>query len=198
MSFVKATLEGTTVNDTELDALLAPPELAEPADRDGDLAALAVAARGRATRARRTPRIVAAGAALTLLLGGATAAAAASGIIEWDPWAEQAVNRTFTLPSGAECEFRMGNVMIGDPKAAAAAQDIIDHTDFVAELDVEAVMADYAQAGSTATGDDAYRQAIATGSVVLVLEKLRDQGFDVDAPYFGSISGEGHCVEAAE
>ncbi len=186
------------MNDIELDALLAPPALAQPAGLDGDLAALVPAARRRATRVYRTPRIVAGGAALALVLGGATAAAASIGGFGWQPWAQQAVNHTFTLPSGAECEFRMGNVIIGDPEAAAAAQDVIDHTDFVAELDVDALMDEYAHAGSTATGDDAYKQAIATGSTFLVLDKLRDRGFDVDAPYFGSVTGEGHCVEAPE
>lgn len=182
-------VEGTPMNDNDLDALLAPPPLTQPASLDRDLAALVRDAR----RPRRTPRLIAAGAALTLALGGATTAVASGA---WSPWAQSAPSNVFTVPSGIECELRMGNVIIGDPEAAAAAQDIIDHTDFIAEVDIEASLADYAD--SPASEDRIYLMALSSGAQNLVMDKLEERGFDLEAIYFGSISGEGRCDESIE
>jgi len=184
------------MNDTELDALLAPAALPTPATLDGDLTSLVGDAERAARRAGRTPRIVAGGVALSLALGGATAAAASVGVFDWEPWAESAPSNTFTLPSGIECELRMGNVIIGDPEAAAAAQDIIDHTDFIAEVDMEAQLA--AVQNSEVSDDRKYRMALSMGAQFLVMEKLEERGFDLDAIHFGSISGEGHCAGEVE
>ena len=179
------------MDDTELDARLAPPSLTTPVSLDSDLAALVRSAR----RPRRAPRIAAAGVALTVALGGATAAAASIGAFDWEPWVEDVPSQTLTLPSGAQCEFRMGNVIIGDPDAAAAAEDLIAETDFVAEIDMDAVLDEY---GITDPDDVTYRGLFGGAANFLLLEKLEDRGFDLDEIHFGSIQGEGHCAEAAE
>lgn len=184
------------MNDTELDALLAPTDLMHPAALDSDLVMLVSDAERAARRARRTPRVVAGGVALGLALGGATAAAASIGVFDWEPWAESAPSNTFTLPSGIECELRLGNVIIGDPAAAAAAQDIIDHTDFIAEVDMEAQLA--AVQNATVSEDRKYRMALSMGAQFLVMDKLEERGFDLDDIHFGSISGEGHCAGDVE
>ena len=180
------------MNDTELDALLDPPALSQPAALDDDLAAIVRDAR-RAVLRRRSPRIAAAGAALTLVLGGGTAAAASIGNFSWEPWAQTAPSNTFTLPSGIECELRLGNLVIGNPEAAAAAQDIIEHTDFVAEVDMDAQLA--AVKDASVSEDRKYRMAMGMGAHFLLLDKLQERGFDIDEVDFGSISGEGHCAQ---
>lgn len=69
----------------------------------------------RATRPTRRAAVLAAAPVLTL--GGAGAAAAA--VLDWSPWAQQPdVAFTYTLPSGATCAQRLGNVTAADPAVA--------------------------------------------------------------------------------
>jgi hypothetical protein len=176
------------MHDTELDALLAPPALTNPASLDADLAAML-------HRPRRAPRLIAAGVGVALVLGGSTAAAASMGAFDWAPWAQSVPSQLLTLPSGAQCEFRIGNVIVGDPDAAAATEQLIAETDFVAEIDMDAVLREY----DVVDPDDVtYRSLFSGAAHFLLMKKLEDRGFDLDEIYFGSISGEGHCSEGAE
>lgn len=60
---------------------------------------------------RHLPRPAAAGVALAIVLGGAGAAAATG---TWSPWAQAPDGvLTYTLPSGAQCEQRLGDVRGG-------------------------------------------------------------------------------------
>lgn len=91
------------------------------------------AASGNSSRRRRW-RPVAAGFAAVLLAGGmATAAAAATG--QWAlPWATNnaVASFSFTLPSGFECEQRIGGVRGLIPAEIAAVENFYRHADFKA------------------------------------------------------------------
>ncbi len=108
----------------------------------GELAAMALEARhdARPTAvARRIPRGVAAAGAVALLAGGAGAAAASD---LWSPWARTpAATYTYTLPSGAVCEERIGNFIARDAAATQAAQEWLAGVDALAVADVEGVYA---------------------------------------------------------
>ncbi|MGO2863479.1 MAG: hypothetical protein ACTIC1_20140 [Brevibacterium sp.] len=98
-----------------------------------------------ATRVRRWRRPVAAALASVLVLGGATAAAAATGI--WTmPWADDPVaSFDFTLPSGAVCEQRIGNVTGLASDEIAAVVNFYRSTDFEALLTDDAIDATIVQ-----------------------------------------------------
>lgn len=105
---------------------------------------------------RRWLRPVVAGVASVLLLGGASAAAAATGL--WTvPWADEAVaSFTFTLPSGAECEQRIGNVTGLAPNEIAAVENFYRTTDFEALLTDDVIAETIVQ---RRTGDAIYQNA---------------------------------------
>ncbi|QGQ20356.1 hypothetical protein GC089_15615 [Cellulomonas sp. JZ18] len=89
---------------------------------------------------RRLPRAVAVTGAVALLAGGAGAAAATSDL--WSPWARTpAATYTYTLPSGAVCEERIGNFVAQDAAATRAAQEWLASVDVLAVADVEGVYA---------------------------------------------------------
>ena len=95
----------------------------------------------REERSRRWRRQIAIGLAGALLFGGA-AAAAASGA--WSlPWAESdsLVSFTYTLPSGVECEQRVGGVTGTVPRVTEATESFYRNTDIQALLTPEAIRA---------------------------------------------------------
>jgi hypothetical protein len=114
-----------------------------------ELARLRVATEAEVRRAqrrqRRWARPVVAGL-LTLVLAGGAATAAATSTGLWMPWAESpdAVH-TYTLPSGAECEARIGNVQGSDPEVVLAVETFYATTDIDALLTDEKVDATIAQ-----------------------------------------------------
>jgi len=182
------------MNDTELDALLEPPALSQPATLADDLAVLIEQAHRGATSARRTPRIVAAATALTLVLGGATAAAA-NGAFDWSPWAQDSPSNRYVLPSGIECEFRIGAVT-GSPEAIAAAEDIIETTDFVSMVDVDQVVEELKAQGATFDGlsaDGVYNAGMADGANSVFLDLLAARGYSLDDGDITSAQMEGQC-----
>lgn len=85
-------------------------------------------ARATARRQNMTRPIIAGLVSLTLI-GGAATAAAAAGL--WvNPWAASPdAALTFTLPSGAVCEQRIGNVRGLDPSEVAIVQAFYRDTD---------------------------------------------------------------------
>ncbi|WP_233200739.1 MULTISPECIES: hypothetical protein [Cryobacterium] len=84
-------------------------------------------------------RPVFAGLASVLLLGGAVTATAAV-TNSWVPWAQTPVaSMTYTLPSGAECEERIGNVLGQDPAAVEVVEDFYRTTDIGSLLTTEKI-----------------------------------------------------------
>lgn len=189
--------------------LIAPrtPEL------EHELATLSVATRSR-TRARAPKRIgtIAAAGGLVLLLAGG-AAAAATGV--WRPWAETPDGSfTYVLPSGIECEERIGVVEADDPDVRAALQSIFQTVDVVAEaepgvsswerrLRADGGALDIAQTwvetGRTSlpTVDDVIAQMAYSRAVDDVISsELRERGLDPDESRDGMASrGQGVCTE---
>lgn len=191
--------------------LIAPrtPEL------EHELAALSVATRSR-TRSRAPKHIgtiAAAGGVALLLAGGA--AAAATGV--WRPWAETPDGAfTYVLPSGIECEERVGVVEADGPDVRAALQSIFETVDVVAvaESDVPAwerrLRADdgaldlartWVETGRTSlpTVDDVIAQMAYSRAVQDVISReLEDRGLDPDESRNGIASrGQAVCTEEA-
>ncbi|WP_460802790.1 hypothetical protein [Microbacterium sp. GXF6406] len=106
------------------------------------------------TRVRRWRRPAVTALASVLVLGGATAAAAATGV--WTmPWADEPiVSFGFTLPSGAVCEQRIGNVTGLAPDEIAAVENFYRSTNFEALLTDDAIDATIAQ---RRTGESIHR-----------------------------------------
>lgn len=89
---------------------------------------------------RRWSRPVVAGLATVLVIGGGTAAAAASGM--WTlPWAasDSIASFTYTLPSGIECEQRVGGVTGTVPAVIEATEAFYRDTDIEALLTPDAI-----------------------------------------------------------
>lgn len=98
-----------------------------------ELATLSQRARVAAKRphpSRHWKRPAFAGLATILVIGSAAAAAASSGDI-WAPWAQQPeATLLLTLPSGAECEYRIGDLRSDDAEVLSAARNFYQKTDF--------------------------------------------------------------------
>lgn len=91
-------------------------------------------------RPRRWTRPVVATVTSLVLVSGAAAAAAASSGLWQNPWAEDPDGSlTFTLPSGAVCEQRFGNVGGGDSDEVAAIEAFYRETDLDALITPSAV-----------------------------------------------------------
>jgi hypothetical protein len=98
----------------------------------------------RRTRRRWTRPVVAGLLALVMAGGAATAAATSTGL--WTPWAETPdAAHIYTLPSGAECEARIGNVQGTDSEVVLAVETFYATTDIDALLTDERIDATIAQ-----------------------------------------------------
>lgn len=133
-----------TPDREHLDELL---DLSKPSTADitpavaTEIEHLRTASRSRSTRVlrRRWFRPVVAGLAGAIVLGGAATAAAAAGL--WtNPWAQNpATSFTFTLPSGAVCEQRIGNVSGLEPDQVATIESVFAGMDIDGLLSPAAV-----------------------------------------------------------
>ncbi len=202
-----------------LDDLLAAsaPRLAElDAELRDATIALTVAAEREARPAgvlRRMPRPVVVGVAAALLLGGAGAAAAATAQ-DWVPWAQTPdAAYTYTLPSGAVCEQRMGHVQSSDEDVNQAVRDYVARVDLLALADVDAALetlrggesTQQLPDGSSAPGGDGtdysadseYSDALSLAIGELIRDELERQGFDLDDPDLNlSYEGQAFCPGA--
>ena len=193
---------------SQLDALLddsAPIGVELPADV-GERFKLMIADAKREARPvrrlRRHPRAAMVGIALVICLGGGTAAAAMT-LNEWAPWAEVPDGTyQFTLPSGAQCEARIGNVKGRDTHAEtiAAAREYLQRVDLLAAADAEA-MAEVLRFGSNGdetvgiSRDAQYIAALGQGVVGGLYAELERQGFDPGSANL-SVETETHCPGA--
>ena len=160
-------------------------------------------------------RPVMAGAASVVLLGGAaTAAAAVTGV--WSPWAatpDEAIS--YVLPSGAQCEHRLGDVTGSDPAAVAVVEEFYRDTDVQALLSDDAIDDTITQLRSednsfvnedgsltpagfgtdSYSADQEYSSAVSRIISSAVSEKLAEHGIDGSKSDL-SYAGEAHCPGA--
>lgn len=178
---------------------------------DDELTELTVATRLRAARSvvRRPLRLAAAGALGLVLLGGT--AAAASGL--WEPWATTPDGVfTYVLPSGIECEERVGDITAENPQVRAAVHEIFTEMDVVAAADIDKwrqrlesdpAYVDLAQqwmdegTSDPRTVEDMIAQGAVSRAVMEVVDaELQERGFNPDAPEnAASIRGQAMCGE---
>jgi len=162
-----------------------------------------------AGRLRRMPRAAVVGIAAVLVLGGAGAAAAAT-LSDWAPWATTPdASFTFTLPSGAVCEQRYGNVK-GTDEVTQAIREYMKQVDVLQLADIDAelqraradenvqVNADGSQEpGGYGTpyynADSEYLQAVMQATSKVITTELDRQGIDYEG---SSWEGEAHCPGA--
>ena len=79
----------------------------------------------RAVKTRLGRRLAVTGVALALVVGGTGVAAAVTNY-EWPWWAQQPdATMQITLPSGAQCEYLIGNLQNADPEITDAARGFI-------------------------------------------------------------------------
>lgn len=134
----------TETDRDPLDALLeaGAPSVPEPSEAlRSEAATMIVAAEhgdGRQRAARRhLSRAAVTGITTGSLLCFGGIAAAAATFEQWSPWTRgQDAVLTYTLPSGAECELRIGDIA-GEPEAAQAARDWVGSVDLLAVADVD-------------------------------------------------------------
>ena len=161
------------------------------------------------SRGRRRSGVVATTGTLVLLFAGGAAAAAATGL--WHPWAEEPDGTfQYTLPSGATCEERVGDIHAGNPDVRSAIQEIFRSTDVVARADVgtfeERLRGDdgavalaerWIETGSTTltSTDDVLTQMATSRAVIdVVMIELDERGFDPEEPEnMISVRGQAIC-----
>jgi hypothetical protein len=207
-------------DDDLLDTVLrasAPPTPGVDARTDRELAELVADARraARPGRSRRTKRhVVAASAAILFGLAGASTAAATVSGVDWLPWAEDPdAIFTYTLPSGAVCEERIGEVSAADARITEATREYFRNNDVLALVDVDAMIAQMRTEDDTPAGaggvelpaaypdeqpmpaDLEYSLALQRAVGGLVSAELERQGFDLDAAEVGW-GGQASCPGA--
>lgn len=135
----------------------------------------------RGARPRRWARPVVAGLAATLLIGGAAAAAAATG--RWTlPWAENnsIASFSYTLPSGIECEQRIGGVSGSVPAAIEAVENYYRTADLAAMLteeEIQVTIERHRSGGSVWVNEDGSQ----------VPGGYRTEYYDADQEYMGAV-----------
>lgn len=159
----------------------------------------------------RPSRTAIAGLTSALVVVGA-GSAAAGGV--WSPWAQDPdTTVTYTLPSGATCEMRLGDVQDADPAMTAAIQDYLADVDLESVIDVDAqisalradrdvfVVADDGSMTPAWYGtpdykspDEEYNLAHSMAITEAVTDELERQGFDTPAGF--SYAGEAQCPGA--
>lgn len=129
----------------------APSTTPVTADVEDELARMSVRARTDHAPVRRlAPRVAAIAVVGALALGGAGAAAAATG--GWSAWWAEKPDGvvSYTLPSGAQCEYRFGGMMIG-----TAHEPIRDFArEWYASADLDRIVSDGVQANIQAQRAD--------------------------------------------
>lgn len=180
-------------------ALEAAGDLIAPrsSELEMELARLTVSTRSAATERRRRSATVIAAGGLAVLFAGGAAAAAAAGL--WNPWAEDPDGVFhYSLPSGATCEERVGDISVANPDVRTAIQEIFRTTDVVARADVGAFTArlrdddgavalaerwiDTGSTTLTSTEDVLAQMATSRAVLDVVMIELEKRGFDPEEP----------------
>ncbi|MBF0816340.1 hypothetical protein E4U02_07945 [Microbacterium paludicola] len=194
----------------ELDALLAGADPTSRADGDVRAELERMSETPRRGRLRRfPPRAAVATVAAVLVLGGGTAAAAATGALGWQPWAEDPdAAWTYTVPSGATCELRVGNLTGAEPEVAAAVREFYATHDVLTDEAIAAVIEERRAGQHSITvgaeevdvawddpriydADDEYTAAVHRVASEAMWEHLEAEGIALGPD--GSYEGESHC-----
>lgn len=148
-------------------------------------------ARSAPVKKGRVSRPVAVGVVAAVLLGGGgVAAATAAGV--WEGWAQNDALATlrYELPSGASCEWRLGDIT----GAPAVVDDIVRDT----LSDVRVTAADVAEGaahvgvtGDPLTDDSAFETGYAWAVNLRLQEAYAAHGFDGQ---WWDLEGQGICV----
>lgn len=156
----------------------AAPPLAHVPDLQPVIADLVVAT--RLTQPRRSPGrrgvLVSTATAGIVLVG---TAAAALGIGDWEtPWGKDPVGAiAFTLPSGVECEFRIGNFSASSPGTADELRSWLDDHTLDQITDIDSTLKYMRAEGSTFTRGDGTEVAVGYGTPY----------YDANVEYFNAV-----------
>jgi hypothetical protein len=193
----------------------APATVPDSPEVEAELLAMIAAAQQEA-RPRRVRPLVRIGLGVTatvLAFGGATAAVAGGQIMDWSWWAEDPEYvLEYTLPSGAECETRVGRFAGADPAAVEAIRDYASSVDLLKVADIDGAIAEYRAGGSVITHPDGTKEDAGYGTVhyradheyalavwnavsAAITEELDRQGFPEEA-LGESYMGETTCPGA--
>ena len=152
--------------------------------------AVEMAEQSRPVEERRFARPVAVGAVAAVLLGGGgMAAAAATGL--WEGWAQNDALAIlqYELPSGASCEWRIGNLEGAPDEVDDIVRDTLTGVE-ITTADIAEGAAYVDAAGDPRTDDGAFE----TGYVWAVNLRLQDayaaNGYEGQ---WWSIEGQGYC-----
>lgn len=209
------------IGEDSLDALLrnAAPETTQVnTEIEEELARIVVRSRVD-TREARPPRrmrgVAAISFAAVVALGGA-GAAAASTVDEWAWWAQDPTGTlTYTLPSGKECEQRLGDVNSTIPELTTAARDYLGSMDVFQAIDIDEEFAlakkeaqRYADNPAAQVGDpfvmpsddELYETALFFGISKALTEEMERSGFSrrIIGDAGLELSGQNRCAEASE
>ncbi|MBZ2197386.1 hypothetical protein [Occultella gossypii] len=197
--------------DDRLDARLrsaAPPTPVTDAVTDDGIARLVGVTR-RASRPRRWRQLAAVGVAASVVVAGAGAAAADGLGWSWSPWAQDPDQSfIYTLPSGIECESRIGDVLHPDPEVTSAVREVLSEDGILDRVDVDGmlrimrsedrghVLADGTEVDARygtvyyPDTDNEYQQAVDRAVSEYVTEELAERDIEMET---GSWGGEAQC-----
>ena len=158
----------------------AAPSLDHTPDLQPAIADLVEATRLTQPRRRRPGRrgVLISTTTAGIVLAG-TATAAALGFGGWEtPWGKDPVGAiAFTLPSGVECEFRIGNFSASSPGTADELRSWLDDHTLDQITDIDATLKYMRAEGSTYTQDDGTEVAVGYGTPY----------YDANVEYFNAV-----------
>lgn len=157
--------------DPRLDELLgesSPPTLLADRATTADLTEIVALARAEAAPDARKPiarRSIGIATALVIGIAGAGVGAAALTRSGWAPWLEDPdVMFTYTLPSGATCEQRIGGIEGADPVEVAAVRDFFRTHDVMSMVDMDAEIALFRSGTNVHVNEDGFAEPVGPGS----------------------------------
>jgi hypothetical protein len=175
----------------ELDRLLKMSDPARGIDAEEQRLAVEMVDQSIPTpKRRRYARPVAVGA-ITAVLLGAGGVAAASTTDLWEGWAQNdslAIVH-YELPSGASCEWRIGNVQGAPDEVDEVIRDTLAGAEFD-DADIAAGAAYVGAAGDPSTDDHAYETGISWAVNLRIEGALEAHGLEGQ---WSSIEGQGFC-----
>lgn len=174
----------------ELDRILKQSDPASQLSVAERRTALMLVDRSRPAKLPRLSRPIAIGMVSALLLGGGgVVAAAATGL--WDGWAEDdpLAILHYSLPSGASCEWRIGNVQGAPAEVEKVIRESLADAMF-SDDDVARAVADLGVNTDPMKDDVTYQTGYNWAVVDHVEEALDDHGLDGK---WASFSGQGVC-----
>ena len=163
-------------HDTLDDLLDRSAPATDPPDASA-LALMVAEATATPTRTLTRRRALAVGSALVVALVGGGAAVATAGL-NWSGWvAHPNGEYEFTLPSGATCTGRLGDVESPDPRVAQTVEDWARGTDIMAAADVDAVIEQWRRTPNVSVDANGDVTEIVPGS----------PSYDADAEYRAAV-----------